>query len=280
MSKIYDFQWQVPVPDLLLQGSRFHRWEEETGAYEVNCLVKVDEYGFFIYWKSDGKEGQVIECSEISDIREGSAPRDQKILADLDSKGKGPLDKRTFTICSGLDFVNITYNNFVASDEESAKEWIVNLRNITHNFKANNICPMTSLKKHWMKLSFMVNTNGKIPVRSITRTFASGKTEKIVMQFLFDLGLAGMKNDEIEQENFTFEKFYELYHKICPRSDIEVLFNEISKGKPYWTIPQLINFLNERQRDDRLNEILFPFFDRKRVKQLIDCYEVFEDFKT
>ena len=42
--------------------------------------------------------------------------------------------------------------------------------------------------------------------------------------FYLDLSF---QNDEIEQENFTFEKFYELYHKICPRSDIEVLFNEM-----------------------------------------------------
>ena len=35
------------------------------------------------------------------------------------------------------------------------------------------------------------------------------------------------QNDEIERDNFTFEKFYELYHKICPRSDIEDLFKEL-----------------------------------------------------
>jgi len=34
------------------------RWRlclQETGVYELNCLVRVDEFGFFIYWKSDGK---------------------------------------------------------------------------------------------------------------------------------------------------------------------------------------------------------------------------------
>jgi len=35
------------------------------------------------------------------------------------------------------------------------------------------------------------------------------------------------QNDEIERDDFTFEKFYELYHKICPRSDIEDLFREL-----------------------------------------------------
>ena len=35
----------------------------------------------------------------------------------------------------------------------------------------------------------------------------------------------------------------------------------------------------QRQRDPRLNEILFPFFDKKRVKVLIDTYEVDPEFK-
>ena len=35
------------------------------------------------------------------------------------------------------------------------------------------------------------------------------------------------QNDEIDPDAFTFEKFYELYHKICPRTDIEELFKEL-----------------------------------------------------
>lgn len=45
----------------------------------------------------------------------------------------------------------------------------------------------------------------------------------ILMSALFVLE----QNDEIEPEEFTFEKFYELYHKICPRTDIEELFKEL-----------------------------------------------------
>ena len=41
-----------------------------------------------------------------------------------------------------------------------------------------------------------------------------------------------------------------------------------------------LTFLTQRQRDPRLNEILFPFYDRKRVRQMIDSYEVLEDFKA
>lgn len=41
---------------------------------------------------------------------------------------------------------------------------------------------------------------------------------------------------------------------------------------------RLINFLNEEQRDPRLNEILFPFFDQKRTQQLINKYETDENY--
>jgi len=42
------------------------------------------------------------------------------LLMELEARGSGTLDQRTVTVCSGLDLVNITYNNFVATDEKSA----------------------------------------------------------------------------------------------------------------------------------------------------------------
>lgn len=75
-----------------------------------------------------------------------------------------------------------------------------------------------------MRLSFLTSAKGKVPVKVIARTFASGKTEKLVYQCLSDLELPSGKTDTIEPEDFTFDKFYSLYHKICPRNDIEELF--------------------------------------------------------
>lgn len=79
----------------------------------------------------------------------------------------------------------------------------------------------------WMRLGFLVDAKGKVPVKVVARTFASGKTEKMVYQCLSELGLPGGKNDGIEPEDFTFDKFYALYHKICPRNDIEELFRSM-----------------------------------------------------
>ena len=47
MSKPYEFNWRPIVPDRMLKGEIFDRWEEETGILEENVLFRVDEYGFF-----------------------------------------------------------------------------------------------------------------------------------------------------------------------------------------------------------------------------------------
>ncbi|KAG9484337.1 hypothetical protein GDO78_009972 [Eleutherodactylus coqui] len=282
MAKPYEFNWQKPVPSFMQDGAMFDRYEEESFAFEPNCLFKVDEFGFFLTWKSEGKEGQVLECSLINSIRYGLVPKDPKILSALESVGKAEndLEGRIVCVCSGTDLVNINFTYMVAESVEVAKQWVEGLKSITHNFRANNVSPMTCLKKHWMKLRFLTNINGKIPVRSITRTFASGKTEKVIFQVLKELGLPSGKNDEIESSAFTFEKFYELTQKICPRTDIEELYKKINGDKSdYLTVDQLVSFLNESQRDPRLNEILFPFFDPKRAMQIIEMYEPDEELK-
>uniref|UniRef100_A0A674NFS1 1-phosphatidylinositol 4,5-bisphosphate phosphodiesterase n=1 Tax=Takifugu rubripes TaxID=31033 RepID=A0A674NFS1_TAKRU len=256
MTKSYEFNWQKHLPEFMQDGASFDRFDEDPYMFEPSCHMKVDEYGFFITWKSEGK--------------------DPKILSSFEAIGKTEADLEgcIICICSGTDLVNINFMFMVAENPETARKWIEGLRSVIHNFKANNVCPMTCLKKHWMRMCFSTNVNGKIPVRGITRTFASGKTEKGIFQALKDLGLPSGKNDEIEQSDFTFDIFYALTQKICPRTDIEELFKKINGNKTdYLTVDQLVSFLNENQRDPRLNEILFPFYDNKRAMQIIEKYE-------
>ena len=41
-------------------------------------MIRVDQYGFFIYWKSEGREGDVKELSQVNDIRQGEMPKVSK----------------------------------------------------------------------------------------------------------------------------------------------------------------------------------------------------------
>ncbi|XP_045576949.1 1-phosphatidylinositol 4,5-bisphosphate phosphodiesterase beta-4 isoform X3 [Salmo salar] len=282
MTKSYEFNWQKHLPGFMQEGASFDRFDEDPFLFEPNCLVKVDEFGFFITWKSDGKEGQVLECSLINSIRVGAVPRDPKILSLFEAAGKKEeeLEGCVICVCSGTDLVNLSFMYMVADSPDTARKWTEGLRSVIHNFRANNVCPMTCLKKHWMRMCFLTNVNGKIPVRTITRTFASGKTEKGIFQALKELGLPSGKSEEIEDSAFPFDIFYALTQKICPRTDIQELFNKINGDKSdFLNVDQLVSFLNENQRDPRLNEILFPFYDPKRAMQIIEKYERDPDLK-
>ncbi|KAK7153429.1 hypothetical protein R3I93_011364 [Phoxinus phoxinus] len=282
MAKPYKFNWQRSVPLFMQDGAYFDRFDEDPFVFESNCFFKADASGFFLTWKSEGKEGQVLEFSLINSIRDISVPKDPKIVSALEATGKCEtnLEGRIICICSGTDLVNLSFMYMVTQNIHAAKKWTDGLRSLIQNSRANNVCPMTCLRKHWMRLSFLTNVNGQIPVRSITRTFASGKTEKGIFQALKDLGLPSGKYDEIEHEIFTFDKFYSLTQKICPRTDIEELFRKFSGDKSdHLSVDQLVHFLNENQRDPRLNEILFPFFDCKCAFQIIERYEPDETLK-
>ncbi|XP_034942124.1 1-phosphatidylinositol 4,5-bisphosphate phosphodiesterase-like [Chelonus insularis] len=283
MTKKFEFNWQIEVPDFLQKGATCDRWfeDKETTEFEPSCLFKVDEYGFFLYWKSDGKDGDVIELAQVCDIRYGGTPKDPKISSKLSKHGTPEqLNDKSLTICSGLDYTNIIYQHIVLESPEQAKQWQDGLRKITHNTKASNVCPTIQLKKHWMRLCFSVDPKGKLPVKVIAKTFASGKTEKLVFQCLSEMGLPNGKSDKMEVSAFTLEHFTTLYFKVCPRNDIEELFQTITSGKEYITLMSLVNFMNEKQRDPMLNEILYPLYDEKRCTEIINDYESDEKLKN
>uniref|UniRef100_A0A8C7T8B3 1-phosphatidylinositol 4,5-bisphosphate phosphodiesterase n=1 Tax=Oncorhynchus mykiss TaxID=8022 RepID=A0A8C7T8B3_ONCMY len=274
MTKSYEFNWQKHLPGFMQEGASFDRFDEDPFLFEPNCLVKVDDFGFFITWKSDGKEGQVLECSLINSIRVGAVPRDPKILSLFEAAGKKEeeLEGCVICVCSGTDLVNLSFMYMVADSPDTARVYTIN----THT----STCVVSFLFFSWMRMCFLTNVNGKIPVRTITRTFASGKTEKGIFQALKELGLPSGKSEEIEDSAFPFDIFYALTQKICPRTDIQELFNRINGDKSdFLNVDQLVSFLNENQRDPRLNEILFPFYDPKRAMQIIEKYERDPDLK-
>ena len=51
-----------------------------------------------------------------------------------------------------------------------------------------------------------------------------------------------------------------------------------AKKKPYLTVEQLVGFLNDKQRDPRLNEILFPYCTSEKAQAIIDKHEPNKDF--
>ena len=88
--------------------------------------------------------------------------------------------------------------------------WLDGLRRLTNNVKMNNVCPKTNLEKHWKRLRMTTTVDGQVSVRAIAKTFASGKTEKLVYQTLAECGLPNGKVREclnaIESSDCTLTK--------------------------------------------------------------------------
>ncbi|KRZ40365.1 1-phosphatidylinositol 4,5-bisphosphate phosphodiesterase beta-4, partial [Trichinella pseudospiralis] len=280
MNKDLEFKWQVSVPDHVRRGLYFDRWDEETNTFELRCFVQVDEYGFFLYWMAEGKEAQILDLTQVSDVRSGCWLKDTKAPPDFELRFTGSresLESRAVTVVSGVDFVNLNFTCFIAEDAAIAQEWKIAMMKVLKNFRVAHVCPMTCLLKHWKMLSLSLNTNRKIPVKNIVRTFISGRTEKFIIQCLVDSRLCEGKNFEIDPEKFTFETFYHLCVRICPRPEIQELFSQIAGNEEFITVAQLISFLNEKQRDPRLNEILYPECDKSKAMIILRKYEQLEE---
>ena len=62
------------------------------------------------------------------------------------------------------------------------------------------------------------------------------------------------------------------WFKLRPSLNLICLFFCSSSAKEI-SVKELTEFLNETQRDPRLNEILYPHYDSKRVLEIINTYE-------
>ncbi|XP_066064221.1 1-phosphatidylinositol 4,5-bisphosphate phosphodiesterase beta-3 isoform X5 [Chamaea fasciata] len=93
-------------------------------------------------------------------------------------------------------------------------------------------------------------------------------------------GLGCTRGAAIPPELFPFETFWRFLNKLCLRPELDKILLEIgAAGKPYVTREQLREFVNSRQRDPRLNEVLFPPLGPEGAQALIDLYEPNRTFR-
>ncbi|NXY49570.1 PLCB2 phosphodiesterase, partial [Ceuthmochares aereus] len=82
------------------------------------------------------------------------------------------------------------------------------------------------------------------------------------------------KNDAINPEDFPETVYKTFLMNLCPRPEIDEIFTSHHlKAKPYMTKEHLAKFINKKQRDSRLNDILFPPAKPEQVQSLIEKYE-------
>uniref|UniRef100_A0A8C1UBH9 Phosphoinositide phospholipase C n=1 Tax=Cyprinus carpio TaxID=7962 RepID=A0A8C1UBH9_CYPCA len=260
---------RVSVTESLRTGDKFIKWDDVSSMHV--------EFSHFPFSKCSC-ETDLLDLSLIKDMRNGrfaKTPKEAKLRELLDvGTLEGKLENRTLTVVSGVDMVSITCLNFTAFSEEVAKvtSWAEELFSLASNLLAQNLSRESCLEKVYTRLTLQLTAEGGIPVKNIFRLFSADRRR--VENALEVCGLPAGRNDTIPQDTFTSDVYRQLLNNICPRNDIDTIFSEIgAKIRPYLTVEQMTDFLNNRQRDPRLNEILYPPLKAEQVQGLVEKYE-------
>uniref|UniRef100_A0A3B5AB53 1-phosphatidylinositol 4,5-bisphosphate phosphodiesterase n=1 Tax=Stegastes partitus TaxID=144197 RepID=A0A3B5AB53_9TELE len=214
----------VSVHEALKKGGKFIKWDEEPNSGQPTLVtLKVDPDGFFLYWTGGSLSPKV---------------------RDVLGFGKENVEGKLVTVVHGNDLVNISFLNFQAMQEDTAKIWTDELFTLATNILSQNASRNTFLIKAYTKLKLQVNQDSKIP------------------------------SEGIKPDDFTYEAFQKFLDSLCLRPEIQSIFEESgSKRKPFISLDQLMDFINRRQRDSRLNEVLYPPLKREQVRQIMEKYE-------
>ncbi|XP_030384382.1 1-phosphatidylinositol 4,5-bisphosphate phosphodiesterase classes I and II isoform X2 [Scaptodrosophila lebanonensis] len=268
----------VEVPQALQDGEKFLRWDDDSGT-GTPVTMRVDAKGFFLYWVDQNNELDILDIATIRDVRTGQyakKPKDAKLRQIVTMGLQDTLEEKTVTICHGSDFVNMTFVNFCCTKRDIAQLWSDGLIKLAYSLAQLNGSAIMFLQKAHTKLCLQVDKSGRIPVKNIIKLFAQNKEDRKRVEKALDVtGLPSGKVDSIAVSKFQFEDFYNLYKYLTQRSEVERLFDSIvgNSKRKCMSIAQLVEFLNKTQRDPRLNEILYPYANPARAKELIQQYE-------
>ncbi|XP_032759819.1 1-phosphatidylinositol 4,5-bisphosphate phosphodiesterase beta-2 [Rattus rattus] len=263
------------VKAYLSQGERFIKWDDETSIASP-VILRVDPKGYYLYWTHQSKEMEFLDVTSIRDTRFGKfakIPKSQKLreVFNMDFPDNHFLLK-TFTVVSGPDMVDLTFHNFVSYKENVGKDWAEDVLALAKHPMTANASRSTFLDKILVKLKMQLSPEGKIPVKNFFQMFPADR--KRVEAALSACHLAKGKNDAINPEDFPEPVYKSFLMSLCPRPEIDEIFTSYhAKAKPYMTKEHLTKFINQKQRDPRLNSLLFPPAWPEQVQALIDKYE-------
>ncbi|KAF4532691.1 hypothetical protein B566_EDAN002927 [Ephemera danica] len=271
-------QKPVEVPQSLQDGEKFIKWDEDSGT-GTPVTLKVDQHGFYLHWIDQNKETDMIDIATIRDTRSGKnakIPKDPKLRQIVTMGSQDTLEEKTVTICYASDFVNLNFINFCCTKKEIAELWSRELVQIAYNLLQLNGSATMFLCKAHTSLYLAQDKTGRIPVKNIMKLFAQNKDDrKRVEKALETTGFPTGKNDTVSPSKFQFEDFFNLYKNLMQRPELESVFDNLcgSSKRKLMTAAQFVEFLNKTQRDPRLNEILYPYANTARAKDLITQYE-------
>ncbi|XP_014229604.1 1-phosphatidylinositol 4,5-bisphosphate phosphodiesterase classes I and II isoform X1 [Trichogramma pretiosum] len=269
----------IEVSEMLQTGEKFVKWDEDATPQIQPCTLFVDKNGFYLYWIPQSNETEILDIAMIRDARTGKyarTPKDVRLKNQVTMGSQDSLEDKTMTICYGSDFVNVTFINFCTTRADIARHWTDQILHLAYNLTQLNTSTTMFLQKAHTRLTLITDKNGNVPVKNVIKMFTQHKDDrKRVEKALESTGHSVGKNDSIPIQKFQFEDFFTFYKALTQRSDVEKIFDQLvgNSKKKLMSAAQLVEFLNQTQRDPRLNEILHPYANTARAMEIITQYE-------
>ncbi|TWW78428.1 1-phosphatidylinositol 4,5-bisphosphate phosphodiesterase beta-1 isoform X1 [Takifugu flavidus] len=275
---VHALKLQPPTVSLTLRnGSNFIKWDEDLSTV-TPVTLHVDSHGFYLYWTDQNKETELLDLILVKDVRTGRSTKPPKVpheakLRELLDVGNlvGRLENRMVTVVTASDLVNLNQLNFIASQEDEAKVWCEELFSLSSNLLSNNLNRDHGLLKAYVRLTLQPNAEGRIPVKNIVRLFSSDR--KRVENSLENCRLPYSRGDSIKLEDFTLEVYRSFLDSLCPRSELSSIFKLQGADDGAMSVDQMTEFINNKQRDPRLNEILYPPLRPAQTHTLMERYQ-------
>uniref|UniRef100_A0A3B4VEM5 Phosphoinositide phospholipase C n=1 Tax=Seriola dumerili TaxID=41447 RepID=A0A3B4VEM5_SERDU len=253
---VHALKLQTPsVSHTLRNGSNFIKWDEDLSTVTPVTLY-VDPHGFYLYWTEQNKDTELLDLTLVKDVRTGRStktPKEAKLRELLDVGNLvGRLENRMVTVVTASDLVNVNQLNFIASQEDEAKVWCEELFSLSSNLLSHNLNRDRSLLK------------------AIVRLFSSDR--KKVENALENCRLPYGRGDGIKLEDFTLEVYKSFLESLCPRPELSNIFKLGGKDGAL-SVDQMTEFINNKQRDPRLNEILYPPLRPAQTHTVMERYQ-------
>uniref|UniRef100_A0A7N6BJB0 Phosphoinositide phospholipase C n=1 Tax=Anabas testudineus TaxID=64144 RepID=A0A7N6BJB0_ANATE len=220
----------------LRNGSNFIKWDEDLSTV-TPVTLHVDPHGFYLYWTDQNKDTELLDLTLVKDVRTGRStktPKEAKLRELLDVGNLvGRLENRMVTVVTASDLVNVNQLNFIATQEDEAKV----LKSV-----------------------------------HIVRLFSSDR--KRVENALENCRLPYGRGDSIKLEDFTLEVYRSFLDSLCPRPELNAVSLTLEGGNDgTLSVDQMTDFINNKQRDPRLNEILYPPLRPAQTRTLMERYQ-------
>ncbi|XP_061693560.1 1-phosphatidylinositol 4,5-bisphosphate phosphodiesterase beta-1 [Syngnathoides biaculeatus] len=272
---VHALKLQPPaVSRTLRNGSNFIKWDEDLSTVTPVTLY-VDPHGLYLYWTDQNKETELLDLTHVKDVRTGRSTKTAKEakLRELLDVGNlvGRLENRMVTVVTASDIVNVNQIIFIASQEDEAKVWCEELFCLSSNLLSHNLNRDHSLLKAYVKLTLQPTAEGRIPVKNIVRLFSSDR--KRVENALENCRLPYGRGDGIKLEDFTLEVYKSFLEHLCPRPEFANIFKLQGGDGGTISVDQMTEFINNKQRDPRLNEILYPPLRPAQTQTLLERHQ-------